>query len=60
MNDKRLGQYFDFNGTKPEAKKPTTKDWSTDWLRIREKNLLESGTSLTSPYSQSYVVYRAI
>lgn len=61
--DQRLGKFFDLNGTPiPETKKVTTneKGWSQDWLKMKEANLLAQGTSLADPYSQSYIVYRAI
>lgn len=36
------------------------KNWSNDWLKIREYNLLQQGTKVTNPYSQSSDVYKAV
>lgn len=44
-----------------DKKNVNTKDWSSEWLRIREANILEAGENkIQKPFSQSYVVYRAI
>lgn len=36
------------------------KNWSNDWLAIREFNLLQGGSRITQPYSQHSDVYKAI
>lgn len=59
--DQKLSLFFgDSKELTTKEPKAVKKDWSSDWLKMREQNLLAGGTSLTAPYQQSYIVYRAI
>jgi len=50
-----------FGPAQETTKDAVRKGWSEDWLKMKESNLLELGSNkITSPYSQSHAVYRAV
>jgi HK97 family phage portal protein len=36
------------------------KDFSTEWLKVKEKNLIQMGGNLTDPAQNSYLVYKCV
>ena len=63
MDNDKLGLFFENKDSEKSVPKKETinmKDFSSDWLKMKEANLLEAGDNLTSPYSQSYIVNRAV
>jgi len=69
MDKKELSSFFEF---KSDADKQSITDeplgdtigreksWEDSWLKVKEANLLELGTTVSNPYQQSAWVYRAV
>lgn len=42
------------------GKEVSQKDWSSQWLRLKEKNLLEQGDQLVDPAQNSYIINKCV